>query len=469
MLKSRIIIVLSIIMLFSVGCGVKDPNIVKYGISKVEINEFSEEEQIEIINKSNNIEIFSLIDNPSKRVIDVAFKKDFNAIMYIEKSSDEMQKIALEKDFNILKDIHNPSSLIVKNMVLNDPKLISKILYPSEELQLSIIDIDPFNIKFINNPSEETQFKAINKNVNTIEFIKRPTFNVQKKIFEIDPNLLIKIKYQDIALQKYIISKEMGNVKYINSYNKELEDYIKKINKDRFFEDKNVLIFEEKKCRESALLINENKSDIYACKNVIDILEGEKLSKELEWTLLEANYNLGLIFYKNENYKEALKKFRLVNNKGFCKKSKDCSASKYIGTIYMTGKNGIRKNITNAYTFLTESSENGNNDAKELLKNLCQKYPNICSRNTGDKNNITIGSLRSGDSNSCGSFPKLFREYGKSRMNAAAYACGFCASAAKNISSSSVTGIYNQCKNLSYKVSESRLCLDVCLKVNGVD
>ena len=194
-------------------------NSYKDAIAKAkDINNVSDEIQIEIINESNKgAEKFEEIKSPSEKVQLAAVQNDGYFLYYIKNPTEKVQWASIQKDGSAIQFIDNPSDEMKEMAIHNKPSsivhiknnvseelkfyaikrngtLIRHIDNPSEELQLAAVDEDNFAISHIDNPSEKVQMLAVTKgHPSVIGFVENPSEKAQIEAIKRDVSVLAEL------------------------------------------------------------------------------------------------------------------------------------------------------------------------------------------------------------------------------------------------------------------------------------
>ena len=155
-----------------------------------DINELSEQEQIELIKKDPWV--IEDISNPSEVVQLATIEREPYCIISIFDPPEKVQLAAIEKNPSLIDSIVYPTEKVQLTVVEKDPSLIEYIKNPSEQVQLAAVMGCGSTIEYIKNPSEQVQLAAVNRNASNIRYIKNPSEQVQLAAVEKKP---YSIKY----------------------------------------------------------------------------------------------------------------------------------------------------------------------------------------------------------------------------------------------------------------------------------
>jgi len=145
------------------------------------INDLPEQDQLEIINKSENGEPVLHIKNPSADVMLKAIKKHSGRLFHFKDMElpDKVLKYVSKEPISLMnnyylyhKDKDIPENVLM-NMIKSDDTVIRKLkdFNLPEKVQKKIISVNPLNIKYIKTPLTSIQDLALSKNLQSMKYI----------------------------------------------------------------------------------------------------------------------------------------------------------------------------------------------------------------------------------------------------------------------------------------------------------
>lgn len=160
---------------------------------------------------NHNMFDFSIIPNPDTNLQLIIFRFNYHNVRYINNQTNEFKKIAYKENPNVLKYLDNLTEKTKLQIVESDPQSFKFLKNPSDSVIKRAIEKYPFNIEFVNNSSEELQMLAVTINLLSFFKIINPTENVKNKFKELD---FYKFKYNYCSCscnKQYILHKENIN------------------------------------------------------------------------------------------------------------------------------------------------------------------------------------------------------------------------------------------------------------------
>ena len=204
---------------------------------------------------------------------------------------------------------------------------------------------------------ELKKYIATTSNINEDDLNK-----LKENIEERENELLKEIEYGKELFDK---SDKIHTLKYhieyiiaiakedYHSIEQEIKDLIE-LNEDDFTGI--VTLYKEKKAKNIKHIISENRNN------------SEKINISKNNT--PDQFDIAESFYNQKKYQKAFKLFKKLAEQG------DSQAQYNLGAMYENGE-GIEENIEQAKYWYKKSADQGNEDAKEALKELEQEYPSL--------------------------------------------------------------------------------------------
>ncbi|THC83135.1 hypothetical protein E7X23_22220 [Bacteroides fragilis] len=139
-----------------------------------------------------------------------AVQQNPEAILFIEKPSEQVQLAAVSQNGNYIQAIDYPSERVAMVVVNQGGSYIAAIDKPSETIQMAAVKNDGLAIQYISKPSEAVKMAAVQSNGYAIEFISNPTEEMKIEAVKNNAYSIIEMEEPTPSVCKIALEKMYG-------------------------------------------------------------------------------------------------------------------------------------------------------------------------------------------------------------------------------------------------------------------